>query len=317
MKRRLLQFTIGFLVVCLMIDIAASFYFYQLVIQRNVKDFLSGNQDLQVSAKAMETFFEGDWRQWQREQNFETWEMKSFDDLTLKAYFLEAEKPTNKTVLLVHGYLGRATDMGLYAQYYAEELGYDVVTLDLRGHGESEGDYIGFGWHERLDIVDWVEFVIDKLGSETEIVLHGVSMGASAVLMASGEEVPDNVKAIVADSPYSSVYDLFQYQMKRMYHLPAFPILPSTSLVTQMRAGYSFQEASALEQVKKATVPILYIHGYDDTFVPVEMAKELYENTKSEAQLWLVEKAKHVEAFALEKDHYIQTLNQFLHSHLD
>src|SRR5699024_10661829 len=102
------------------------------------------------------------------------------------------------------------------------------------------------------DYVDWTNMVVDKLGSDAEIVLHGVSMGAATVLMASGEDLQGNVKAIVADSPYTSVYDMFAYQMKRMYHLPDIPFLPSTSLVTKMRAGYSLTEASALDQAKKA-----------------------------------------------------------------
>src|SRR5699024_4771330 len=114
----------------------------------------------------------------------------------------------------------------------------------------------GFGWHERLDVIDWTDLLIEKLGPDTEIVMHGVSMGAASVLMASGEHMPEQVKAIVADSPYTNVYDLFAYQMKRMYHLPAVPILPTTSAVTKMRAGYSLTEASALDQVKKAEVPI-------------------------------------------------------------
>lgn len=317
MKKRIFQWTIGVLVVCILIDIGASLYFYRLVIERNVKDFLSGNQDLKVSAKALEEFFEGDWRTWQRKQTFETWEMESFDGLKLKAYFLEAKQPTKNTVIFVHGYLSRAADMGIYAQYYYEDLGYNVLSLDLRGHGNSEGDYIGFGWHDRLDILDWVNVAIDKLGTDVEIVLHGVSMGASAVLMASGEDVPKQVKAIVADSPYSNVYDLFQYQMKRMYHLPAFPILPSTSLVAKMRAGYSFQEASALKQVKKSEIPILYIHGSDDAFVPVDMAWELYENTKSPAEIIIFEHAKHTEAFALDKEKYASALTRFLQTHMD
>lgn len=316
MKKRILRWMLVLFVVCFLIDIGASLYFYRLVIERNVKDFLKGNQDLKVSAQALEEFYEGDWRTWQRKQKFETWEIESFDGLKLKAYFLEAKHPTNKTVLFVHGYLSRATDMGIYAQYYYEKLGYNILSLDLRGHGDSEGDYIGFGWHDRLDILDWVNVAIEKLGTDVEMVLHGVSMGASAVLMASGEDVPKQVKAIVADSPYSNVYDLFQYQMKRMYHLPAFPILPTTSLVTKIRTGYSFQEASALEQVKKSEIPILYIHGSNDTFVPTEMALELYENTKSPAEIIIFEHAKHTEAFALDKEKYTKALTAFLQKYM-
>src|SRR5699024_11215506 len=107
-------------------------------------------------------------------------------------------------------------------------------------------------------------------------------MGAATVLMASGEDLPKNVKAIVADSPYTSVYDMFAYQMNRMYHLPDIPFLPSTSLVTKIRAGYSLTEASALDQVKKAETPILYIHGEADTFVPTDMSRELCRTTNRE-----------------------------------
>lgn len=316
MKKRWLNIGLGFLSILLIIDIIASFYFYNLAIQRNVKDFLVGNQDLQVSAKAMDVFMEGDWRQWVRSQPFENWEMESFDGLKLQGYFLEAQQPTNKTVVFAHGYLGRATDMGLYGQYFYKALNYHILTVDLRGHGQSEGDYIGFGWHDRLDLLDWIKMVIEKQGIDTEIVLHGVSMGGATVLMASGEELPNNVKAIVADSPYSDVYDLFKYQLNRMYHLPAFPILPSTSLVTNIRAGYTFSEASALDQVKKSEVPILYIHGNEDTFVPTEMANDLYENTKSEAELLIVDGAKHGEAFVLEKDRYVDKLNAFLEKYV-
>src|SRR5699024_8940924 len=189
--------------------IFAGFYFYSLAVERNVKDFLQGNEDLEVSAEAMDVFIEGDWWDWVRNQEFENIEMKSYDNLTLQGYLLEAKEPTNKVVVMAHGYLGNAKQMGLYGQYYYEELGYHFFTADLRGHGQSEGDYIGFGWHDRLDYVDWLDVIIEKFGPDTEIVLHGISMGAATVLMTSGEDLPNNVKAIIADSPYTTAYDLF------------------------------------------------------------------------------------------------------------
>lgn len=315
-KKRWMKIVIGTLGVLLIIDVAASFYFYHLAIARNVKEFLQGNNDLEVSAEAMNVFLEGDWRSWVREQSFEQWEMISNDGLALKGYFLEAKEPTNKTVVFAHGYLGRGNDMGLYGQYYYEDLGYNVFFFDMRGHGKSEGAYIGFGWHDRLDIINWLDVIKDKKGSELEFVLHGLSMGAATVLMASGEKLPENVKAIIADSPYTSVYDLFEYQMQRMYHLPAIPILPSTSVVTQMKAGYSLSKASALDQVKNAEVPILFIHGNADTFVPTDMTLTLYENTKSEKEILLIDGASHGEGFVLEKSNYTATVNKFLQKYI-
>ena len=315
-KKHWKKIVTGIIVILLIIDALAGLFFYNLVIERNVKDFLNGNADLEVSADTMDVLLAGDWRDWSREQDFEIWEMESHDDLSLKGYYLEAKKPTNKTVVFAHGYLGLATDMSLLGEYYYEELGYNMFTPDLRGHGESEGDYIGFGWHDRMDLVDWIDRIIAELGTDTEIVLHGISMGAAAVLMASGEELPSNVKAIVADSPYTSVNDLFANQLDRMFHLPAFPILPATSLVTNIRAGYTLKEASALEQVRKAEIPILYIHGKSDTFVPTRMTKDLYENTNSDAEIHLYDDANHGESFVKHRDSYIAVLNSFLDQYI-
>jgi len=163
-KKRILKIVIGLLSVLIIVDIAASFFFYNLAIDRHKnKDFLQGNSDLEVSAEALDVFLEGDWRDWTREQSFKELAINSYDDLALKGYFLEANEPTNKLVIMAHGYLGHGKQMGLYGQYYYEELGYHFFTPDLRGHGASEGDYIGFGWHDRIDIIDWIDLLIEKL----------------------------------------------------------------------------------------------------------------------------------------------------------
>mgnify|MGYP001328283606 CR=1 FL=1 len=316
-RKRWFKVVICFFCVLIAIDVGTGIYFYNLAIKRNIKTFLTGNEDLQVSAAAMDVFLEGDWRKWVNEQNFEIWEIESFDGIKLRGYFLKAKEPTDKTVVFAHGYLGNAKDMGLYGKYYYEKMGYNLFTADLRGHGQSGGEYIGFGWHDRLDYIQWIQCLLEKQGEAITIVLHGLSMGAATVLMASGENLPDNVKAIIADSPYTSVYDLFEYQLNRMYHLPSFPVLPTTSLVTKWFAGYSFNEASALKQVKKTDIPILYFHGNNDTFVPTEMVFELYENTNSEAEIMTFDGASHGEAFAIYRDQYVDKLKSFLSKHVN
>lgn len=303
--------------VLLIIDVVASNYFYNLAIKRGPKDFLQGNADLEVSAETLDTFLEGDWITWTNAQPFEEIEMKSFDDLTLHGYYLPAEEPTNKLAVFAHGYLGNALDMGLFGEYYHEELGYNIFTPNLRGHGKSEGDYYGFGWHDRLDLKDWIHLLIEKNGADTEIVLHGLSMGAATVLMASGEDLPDNVKAIIADSPYTSVYDLFAYQMERMFHLPDKPILPTTSVVTELRAGYSLSEASALNQVQHTSLPILYITGGADSFVPTEMTDELFTQTNSESEMYSFPGANHGESIVLYRDDYLEKVTSFIDKYVD
>src|SRR5690625_4718626 len=204
-KRMLLLFSF-LLFIFLVINFGVSLYFYKLAIERGPKDFLQGNEDLEVTAETLDYFLEGDWITWTNEQPFETLHTRSFDNIELQGYYLEAKEPTNKTVIFAHGYLGNAFDMGLFGQYYYETLGYNLFTPDLRGHGQSGGDYIGFGWHDRLDIVQWLDVLIEKQGIESEIVLHGLSMGAATMLMVSGEQLPPQVKGIIADSPYTSVY---------------------------------------------------------------------------------------------------------------
>lgn len=295
-----------------MSQILGSFFFYGLAVKRGPKEFLQNNADLEVSDQSEELYFNGSWIDWMKEQNFENLTITSRDGLKLSGYYLPASEPTDKLVIFTHGYLGNAKQMGLFGQYYHNVLGYNIFMPDARGHGKSEGNYYGFGWHDRLDLIDWTNLLVRKLGQNTNVAYHGLSMGAATVLMASGaDELPKQVKSIIADSPYASVYQLFTYQMNRMFHLPAFPLLDSTSMLTKIRAGYSFKEASALKEVQKTNIPILYIHGEKDSFVPVEMAEKLYEHT-SKAELYLVPNANHGEAFAMGQDKYKKTIHQFL-----
>ncbi|MHA6259050.1 alpha/beta hydrolase [Sporosarcina sp. CAU 1771] len=305
------------LAVFLLIQIIGSFFFYDLAIKRGPKEFLEKNADLEVAEETMELFLNGSWIDWVADQEFEQLALTSHDGLKLSGYYLQATKPTNKLVILTHGYLGHAKQMGLYGQHYYEDLDYNIFMPDARGHGRSEGTYYGFGWPERLDLIDWTNLLVEKLGDDVEVAYHGLSMGAATVLMASGEELPSQVKAIIADSPYGSVYQLFKYQMNRMFNLPAFPLLDSTSLLTKIRAGYSFREASTLRAVEKTNVPVLYIHGDSDTFVPTEMAKKLYMQTTSDKEILIIANANHGESFAMDEEKYKVKLNEFLNRYIN
>lgn len=300
---------ISFLFIVALI-IAASFYFYHVGIARAEKDFLEGNADLAANAD-IEDPFAGS-KEWWNEHTFENWSLISDDGLKLHAYYLPANTPTDKTVILAHGYSGRAEQMSSFAQIYHEDLGYNVLLPDARGHGLSEGHYIGFGWPERKDILNWIQLVMERTGAGTQIVLHGVSMGAATVMMASGEHLPPNVKAIIEDCGYTSVKDQLSYQLKRMYRLPSFPLLQSTSLLTKLRAGYLFEEASALKQIRKSRVPILFIHGSGDLFVPTEMVYQLYENGPAQKQLFIVPDAGHAKALSFDPEGYQREMVQFL-----
>lgn len=170
---------------------------------------------------------------------------------------------------------------------------------------------------QRPDVLAWIDTIIQR-DPEARIVLHGVSMGGATVMMASGEDLPDNVKCIVEDCGYSSVWDEFSFQLKNVFHLPAFPILNAASMFSKLRAGYSFQEASSVEQLKKATVPMLFIHGDADTFVPFEMLDVVYNACASAEKEKLVSPgAAHGGAVSTEPTLYWDTVTAFLDKYAD
>jgi fermentation-respiration switch protein FrsA (DUF1100 family) len=287
--------------------LAASYYFYEMAIATNPKPFLSNNRDL--SDEMVRLMQPG--QTWIKEQPLELIEVKAHDGLTLRGHYLPPLVPLDRVVILVHGYGGVGTDLAGFAYLY-HQAGFHVMMPDNRGHGKSEGNYIGFGWHDREDCLRWTEYLIARLGQESSIFLHGVSMGGATVLMTSGEVLPPQIKGIISDCAYTSVNAVLAYQMKRMYRLPHFPFLAMTSLLTKLKAGYFFSEASALKQVKRATVPILFLHGGADTFVPTSMVYELYQACPTEKELVVIPNAAHAMAYFEDPDTYDTVVERFV-----
>ena len=217
----------------------------------------------------------------------------------------------HRYAILFHGYTGAAWQMAPYGRMFYD-MGYSVLTPDARAHGESGGDYIDMGWLERPDVLGWIDSVTGA-DPDAEIVLLGVSMGGATVMMAAGEDLPDNVKCIVEDCGYSSVWDEFRLQLKNVFGLPAFPLLNAASLACRIRAGYSFQEASSVRQLQKAAVPMLFIHGDADTFVPFSMLDVVYEACASpEKEKLVVRDAAHGAAADTDPELYGDTVTDFV-----
>ena len=254
-----------------------------------------------------------DAQKWLEEKsNYSDKYIESYDKLQLHSYVVTQN--SNKWAIVVHGYGGSGKLMSDKSKYFYD-MGYNVLIPDLRGHGKSEGDYIGMGWKDRLDIISWINFII-KENPNAEIVLHGTSMGAATVLMTSGENLPSNVKAIVADCAYTSAWDEFSYQLETYLKVPSYYILNVTNMVTKLKAGYSLKEASALECVKKATVPILYIHGDKDKFVPYSMMDKLYDATNSPKEKLTIDGGEHANSDLVSPFLYWLTLEDFLNQYV-
>lgn len=282
-------------------------YFYNYAVVPSEKDFLEGDtagtDESQTKASNQAWFKDTDNRQMQM--------LTSEDGLQLSAIYLPAEDPQGKTAIIAHGYMGNAETMADYAKIY-HDLGYNVLVPDARGHGKSEGDYIGFGWPERKDYLQWINHILDVNGSDETVTLYGISMGAATVMMTSGEELPKNVTSIIEDCGYTSVNAELGYQLDQLFGLPAFPLMNITSLVTKIRAGYWFGEADAVKQLAKNTRPIFFIHGDADTFVPYEMVDTLYNATTAPKEKWIVAGAEHAESYKMDPEAYKKQIADFL-----
>lgn len=217
---------------------------------------------------------------------------------------------SHKWVLLLHGYTGWKEELYPIAYQYVQR-GYHALIPDMRCSGESEGDFIGMGWTDRLDNMLWLEEILSR-DPDAEIVIHGQSMGAACALMMSGEKLPSQVFAIISDCAYTDAYSMFAKQMKDWFGLPSFPLLDSTNLMLQLRGGYDLKDASALEAIKKTDLPVLIIHGEDDDMVPVEMAYELYDAAGGEKELLIVPGAGHAQAMDKTPELYYDTIFSFL-----
>lgn len=244
--------------------------------------------------------------------------LTSFDGLKLHAtYFPGREDRDNpgqepkRAVICFHGYTGEGLSNHIAIADYFLRRGYAMLMPDARAHGESEGEYIGFGCLDRKDALSWINWMTEECGEDVNILLHGTSMGGATVLMASGLELPANVRGIVSDCGFTSPGEVFTHVLNHMYHLPAFPAIQGADLLNRKLAGYGMNECNAKYEVRKAKVPILFIHGSADTFVPCSMCDEIYDNCASPKRKLIVEGAAHAESYYKDMEAYEKALTEF------
>ena len=230
--------------------------------------------------------------------------------IKLHGYEVINKKDSKIWVIAVHGYTDSAYFMVKAAKQFLN-YGYNVLMPDLRAHGKSEGKYIGMGWLDRLDLIEWINYLIQKYGN-IKIILYGISMGAATVMMTSGEKLPSNVRIIIEDCGYTSVWDEFAFVLKYIFKLPTFPTLYNANIMTKIRAGYSLKKASCIKQLKKSTTPTLFIHGDQDKFVPFYMLDKLYDAAKCKKEKLVIKGAGHAEAQEIDSQKYWHTVRKFI-----
>lgn len=255
---------------------------------------------------------------WLQQKKTEKVSILSFDGLKLRGIFLPAEKKTDRVILAVHGFRVNAMKDFAGLLYFYHQQGYHVLLVDDRAHGASEGKYIGFGCLDREDCYRWIHYLDRRFHGQCSIFLHGISMGAATVLMTSSMNLPVSVKGIIADCPYTSIWEEFCYltEKEKKPWIIMYPIIKIAGKICKAVAGYEYDEISSAGEVRDTKIPILLIHGKEDRFVPPSMSEKIYDSCASEKELWIVPKAKHAEAYYIAQEEYETHVLRFIESKL-
>lgn len=234
----------------------------------------------------------------------------SFDGLMLAARFFDVN--SDKAVILFHGYRSTANrDFSCAVKLYCE-LGYNVLLVDERSHGRSEGKLITYGVKERHDALSWINYYLKNIDSNAELFLGGMSMGATTVLLAAGLELPENVKGIIADCGFTSPVDIMKKVARQAFHFNADFLMPVMNIFCRIFGHFGIYGVSTVDSLKNTKIPVLFIHGKSDNFVPCEMSKAAYQSAAGDKYMITVEGADHGMSYLLDSKGVSEKMISFL-----
>ena len=240
----------------------------------------------------------------------ETVEISSYDGEKLIGHWYPAEN-AKRIIVAMHGWRSSWTrDFGVISRFWHDE-GCSVLYVEQRGQNNSGGDYMGFGMMERYDCLEWVKWVNTRNDAGLPIYLAGVSMGAATVLMASGLELPANVHGIISDCGFTSPHEIWKHVVENNLHLSYGIVGNIASDICKKKIQMGAKDYSTVEALKTNKIPVLFIHGTDDHFVPVEMTYENYKSCTAPKRLFVVPGADHGMSYTADEAGYQAALRDF------
>ena len=249
------------------------------------------------------------WIKQNRKRDFKVFKIKSFDGLTLTAKYYEYDK-TAPLEIIFGGYRGNSERDLSAAVERCFAVKHNVLMVDQRASGDSDGKVTTFGVNESKDCLSWVDFAVKTFGEDKKIILGGVSLGGATVLC-TADKVPSNVWYILADCPYSSPEKIIKKVIEKDMKLPSKLLFPLVKLSAKIFGRFDLLEVSPENSVKNSKVPIIFFHGDKDEFVPSQMSVEMYNSCPTKKSLCLIEGAEHGLAYPENNDKYVNAIINF------
>ncbi len=251
--------------------------------------------------------------QWLEDYGYERHYIVSDSGYKLTGFLFKAKENSDIYLFGAHGYrsYGKKEFAGVTQHYLAK--GINVFLPDHVASGESEGTRCTFSYHEVRDCFKWLTYMTETFGKDIKIILHGVSMGSATVMTMGGrEDLPENVRMIVADCGFTTAKALFESKLRSM-GVPPKALIESVDVAHRRIQGCSFEELAPIEYIRNVSLPIVFIHGKNDNLVPASMAQELYDACPSENKdIIIVEDADHAQSYMYAKDEIDARLDKML-----
>ena len=303
-----MAFFIVFLAILLSFVAVVLYFFSVAFVKHNIGDVDNVDDDINKPLREYkEEIRQG--IEYNKSRTHKLVEVLSYDGLRLKARYYDSN--SKKTVILFHGYRSSALrDFACAVEMYTK-MGFNVLLCDQRSHGKSEGKLITFGVKESRDVLSWIDFV-EKQYKPEKIVLGGMSMGATTVLLSLKYDLPDNVKAVVADCGFTSPVDIIKKVARKSFKINAAFFIPFLNLVCKLLGRFSITEDSTVDTIKNSDIPVMLIHGESDGFVPCEMSKKAFEGANEKSQLLLIKGADHGLSFMMDSNKVTTEIKKFL-----
>lgn len=245
-----------------------------------------------------------------RQMGGETVETLGRENVKLVGHWFAHPQP-RRIIVAMHGWRSSwCDDFGIVADFWFQN-GCSVLMAEQRGQGESGGEYMGFGLLERHDCLDWVNWVNDRCGGELPVYLCGISMGASTVLMAAGLELPKTVRGIIADCGYTSPEAIWRHVAKDNLGVSYGIRSAAANDLCRKKIQVGIGDYSCVDAMAECEVPVLFVHGTDDRFVPIEMTYENYKACAGPKRLFVVPGAGHGMSYLVDPEGYQNALKQF------